>query len=55
MFLGLEVSIQAEPSAISNELAKALVDLTIETFKSRKGVFDEGFMLLSGLCAWLEK
>lgn len=51
LFLGLEVTVSSELASISGELIAGLVELTLETFNNRKEVFDEGFMLLSSLCA----
>lgn len=52
LFLALEVAVSSDFAVVSMELTRALVDLTLETFKNWKEVFDEGFMLLSALCAW---
>jgi len=52
--LAIEVLISSDPNELSPELVNALVELTLEIFTERKDIFDEGFILLSGLCAWTE-
>jgi len=49
--LAIEVLISSDPNELSPELVNALVELTLEIFTERKDIFDEGFILLSGLCA----